>query len=270
MSATVYLISGANRGIGLGMVAQLAARDNVLVVAGVRRLDTGVSELHALQARYPGKIRILKLLSTDKPNNEAAMAEIKKDVGRLDVVIANAGICSEFAPTLELSADAIREHHEVNVLGPLILFQCAYPLLSTTASAPKFVVISAGMGSFAIGPSILANMTAYGMSKAAVNWVAAKLHYEHPELGVFSESRRRDQSDADKEAQVTLAIHPGVVDTDMATTAINNEPLLIANAQVITVEECKGYVDIPILTIYGNTASRVIGSSDGLTHSGWL
>jgi short-subunit dehydrogenase involved in D-alanine esterification of teichoic acids len=107
---TVYLISGANRGIGtqlliiyclcstkgvywilgFGLVKALVKRNSTIVFAGVRDL-TRATELEALAKESSGKLYIVKLISADEVSNTAAIEEIKAKTGRLDVVIANAG-----------------------------------------------------------------------------------------------------------------------------------------------------------------------------------
>ncbi|EIN04982.1 NAD(P)-binding protein [Punctularia strigosozonata HHB-11173 SS5] len=76
MAPVVYLVSGANRGIGLGIVAALVARDDVAVFAGVRDLSSA-DALKDLGAQHPGKLHVVQLVSADKPNNERAISEIK-------------------------------------------------------------------------------------------------------------------------------------------------------------------------------------------------
>jgi NADP-dependent 3-hydroxy acid dehydrogenase YdfG len=61
-----------------------------VVFAGARQPDAA-SDLHALAKEYPGKLHIVKLTSADEADNRAAIDEIKKIAGRLDVVVANAG-----------------------------------------------------------------------------------------------------------------------------------------------------------------------------------
>lgn len=114
MPETVYLVSGANRGIGmyfpslpvyayirtaptlclistgLGIVTELAGHDNTIVFAGARNPDAA-KDLHALVEKHPGKVHIVKLISADRAGNDVAVEEIKATAGRLDVVIANAG-----------------------------------------------------------------------------------------------------------------------------------------------------------------------------------
>jgi NAD(P)-dependent dehydrogenase (short-subunit alcohol dehydrogenase family) len=62
----------------------------VIVFAGARRPDAS-DELLALSKEHSGKLHIIKLTSADEADNRAAVQEIKKTAGRLDVVIANAG-----------------------------------------------------------------------------------------------------------------------------------------------------------------------------------
>ncbi|KAL1724384.1 hypothetical protein EV715DRAFT_260240 [Schizophyllum commune] len=100
MSPTVYLLTGANRGIGLGLAKQIAARPDTIVFAGARNPDRA-TDLHALAAAHPGRVHVLKIVSADRASNAAAVKEVKRVAGRLDVVIANAGMSDCFKPALE-------------------------------------------------------------------------------------------------------------------------------------------------------------------------
>ena len=46
----------------------------------------------------------------------------------------------------------------------------------------KFIVISSAVGSVTVGANLPFNIYAYGASKAAVNWVARKLHHDFPDF----------------------------------------------------------------------------------------
>jgi norsolorinic acid ketoreductase len=78
---------------------------------------------------------------------------------------------------------------DVNTLGPLYLYQATHPLLiaprkinSKDAPTPKFFITSSALGSlgafFATFPT-----TAYGTSKAAVNYVALGIHHQTEDVG---------------------------------------------------------------------------------------
>jgi len=216
MSPTVYLVSGANRGIGLGLITSLARRENVIAFAGARN-PTAAADLQELVLKYPGKVHIVKLTSFDKAENEAAVATIKAIAGRLDVVIANAGISNFYSPSLEIPVEKMREHYEINVIGTLVLFQAAYPLLAASTPSPKFIPISTLGGSIADGASLPMGAVAYGSSKAAMNYLACTLHVQHPNL-------------------ICFPICPGGVDTDMARFAMEKVELM-KQITLITVEE---------------------------------
>ena len=131
MSPTSYLLTGANRGIGealspfsvgprpsndtlpgLGLAKQVAARSNAIPFPGARDPDRA-TDLHALVAAHPGRVHVLKLVSADQANNAAAAEAIMRVAGRLDVVIANAGISDCFKPALEVPPEEIVRHVEV-------------------------------------------------------------------------------------------------------------------------------------------------------------
>ncbi|KAJ7776752.1 aflatoxin biosynthesis ketoreductase-like protein nor-1 [Mycena maculata] len=200
---TVYLVSGANRGIGYGLVATLAARPNTIVFAGAR--DPAAKSLKELVAKHTN-VHPVKLTAGDKADNEAAIAEIQKTAGQLDVIIANAGIANHYGPLATTPLAEFRDHWEVNTLGTVVLFQAAHALLlASPTGAPTFVYISSAVGS--MGRYMPVSASAYGSSKAAANFLVKVLDTEHPALIVF-------------------AISPGWVATDMgnAGAAANGLP----------------------------------------------
>ncbi|KAL1667286.1 hypothetical protein GGF50DRAFT_48855 [Schizophyllum commune] len=203
MSPTVYLVTGANRGIGLALVAALAAaRPDVVVFAGARDLSRA-DKLHALSSAHPGCVHAIKVVSADKENNKAAIEEIKRVAGHLDVVIANAGIGDSYEKALEVPSEQMVRHFEINTNGPLVLFQTTYPLLRESKT-PKFVTISSALGSIALAGQMALDVYAYGTSKAAINWVMRKLHHDFPDMIIFP-------------------ISPGRVLTDMAQAASKDD-----------------------------------------------
>ena len=71
------------------------------------------ADLHALATAHPDRVYILKIVSADRANNAAAVEEVKRVAGRLDVVIANAGMSDCFKPALEVPPEEIVRHVEV-------------------------------------------------------------------------------------------------------------------------------------------------------------
>ncbi|KAI5474262.1 short-chain dehydrogenase/reductase SDR family protein [Pseudohyphozyma bogoriensis] len=197
-SPTVYLVSGATRGLGLGFVTALSLRPNTIVYAGARD-PFSATKLQELADAHPGVVKIVKLESALAEDAKAAAAVIEKEHGKLDVVIANAGIGKDSSPVADVLLDALDEHLRVNTKGPLVLFQATHSLLFKSDSGkPKFVLISSAGGS--IGLSFDMRLAAYGTSKAAANFLLAMMHNEHKDL-------------------IALAIEPGPTATDMGKDA---------------------------------------------------
>lgn len=82
---------------------------------------------------------------------------------------------------LQPATSISRMHAQVNTVGPLVLFQTTYPLLKNSIS-PKFILVASGVGSIEEGTQMTGLLT-YGASKAAANYVARSIHFEHPDIG---------------------------------------------------------------------------------------
>ncbi|KAJ7644521.1 aflatoxin biosynthesis ketoreductase-like protein nor-1 [Roridomyces roridus] len=189
-------VTGSNRGIGHGLVSVLAARPDAIVFAGAR--DPMADSLKELAAKYPN-LHPIHFVANDVVNNEAAVAEIKKTAGQLDVVIANAGIGNYAGPLSKTPLSVFTEHWQVNTLGTVVLFQAVQDLLlASPTGEPIFAYISSGVGS--IGGFINFSTSGYGASKAASNYLIKALDAEHPSL-------------------ISMAISPGWVATDMGNSS---------------------------------------------------
>ena len=98
--------------LGLALVTTLGARPDTIVFAGARN-PSGATDLHALAKAHPDRFHVIKVVSPDKENNLEAAKEIQRVAGRLDVVIANAGISECIAPALEVPPEEMVKHFEV-------------------------------------------------------------------------------------------------------------------------------------------------------------
>ncbi|KAF7982426.1 hypothetical protein HWV62_28551 [Athelia sp. TMB] len=212
---TRYLITGANRGIGLGLTKSYLLRANTTVIAAVRD-PTNTSTVESLQQLKAGpgsKIIIVKIDSSSATDAGEAVRLLRSEHGiaELDVVIANAGICNHLAlgPVSEASIEEIRSHFEVNTIGPLVLFQATVPLLEASKNG-KFIALSDSASDLMTDPFMV-----YGTSKAALNFILRKIHVEHPNI-------------------TSMAIYPGWVSTDMGSAAAD---IIKPSESPISVEE---------------------------------
>lgn len=100
----------------------------------------------------------------------------------VDVVIANSGISDYYGTAAETPLEALRKHLDVNTIGPLALFQAFLPLLAKSTN-PRFVAMSTGVASLGDMEAMpLMPVTAYGASKAALNYIVRKIHFENPRV----------------------------------------------------------------------------------------
>ncbi|KAE8442836.1 hypothetical protein EG329_002808 [Mollisiaceae sp. DMI_Dod_QoI] len=190
---TNVLITGANRGIGKALITTYLSRPNHIVIAGIRNPSHPTSQsLLSLPTASGTKLILIKIDSSVDTDAATAIHTLKTEhkITHLDLLIANAGICDHFAPTLELPAEEWAKTFQINTIAPLLLVQASYPLLqaSTTLKhqTPKAVFISSSVGSIAHAHVKLPfDCAQYGASKAALNYIARKLHGEIQDVCIF-------------------------------------------------------------------------------------
>ena len=182
------LIIGANRGIGLALAQQHAARGD-RVLAACRESSP---ELDAAVAAGCG--RVLQGLDVRESGSAAALAaELAKE--RLQRLLVVAGVLSREGLE-QLDADAVDRIHwqiEVNAIAPLRLVHALLPLLDGGA---KVGLLTSRMGS--MGDNGSGGYYGYRMSKAALNAAGRSLALDLAGRGI-----------------TVLLLHPGYVRTGM-------------------------------------------------------
>jgi NAD(P)-dependent dehydrogenase (short-subunit alcohol dehydrogenase family) len=162
IAGSVALVTGANRGIGRALAAELVERGAAKVYATAR--DTAKVDL-------PG-VEVLPLDITD-PEQVAAAAEIARDV---TLLVNNAGISSGLSLLNSPEAD-IRREMEVNLFGTLNVTRAFAPTLVRNGGGAMLNVLSA-LSWYAFPGS-----GAYAMSKAAEWGMSNALRLELFEQG---------------------------------------------------------------------------------------
>ncbi len=190
----VALVSGANRGIGKEVARQLTELSYEVLLGG--RNDAKASAAaEELRESTGGVVRAVTLDVADPQSIEAAAQAVSRDPGRLDVLVNNAGIGSDFgvagaAPDFE----AIQRALDTNFFGAYRLTIALLGLLRESAHA-RIVNVSSGMG----GVAEMGGWTpGYRVSKAAMNAMTRILSTELKDEGILVNSAC-----------------PGFVDTDM-------------------------------------------------------
>jgi NAD(P)-dependent dehydrogenase (short-subunit alcohol dehydrogenase family) len=191
----IAVVTGANRGIGLGVVRGLAQR-GYLTILGARDLARGEAAAAEL-AREQLRVLPRELDVTDQANIDHLAHELGERYGHLDVLVNNAAIHYDtWQAALNADLRVVREAMETNVYGPWRMVQALLPLLEASSSG-RIVNVSSEAGSLA---SMGGGTPAYALSKAALNALTRMLAAE---LG-----RRRPRI-------LVNAVCPGWVATDM-------------------------------------------------------
>ncbi|MEI9993228.1 MAG: SDR family oxidoreductase [Rhizomicrobium sp.] len=182
----IALVTGANQGIGLQIAKDLAA-EGLTVLVGSRNLESGQKAAREIGANA----HAIQLDVTNAASIAAAAERIRKEFGRLDVLVNNAGISKIGQPKgavedivksgriSSASLDDIRTIYETNVFGVIAVTQAMLPLLRTSTAA-RVVNVSSGVGSLTrtLGPGGEHLRALYGMysaSKTALNAVTVGL-----------------------------------------------------------------------------------------------
>jgi NAD(P)-dependent dehydrogenase (short-subunit alcohol dehydrogenase family) len=206
------LVTGANRGIGLELCAQLRRRGHQVI--GVCRNAT--PELARLGVRVEAGIDVAV---------DGALADLAKRLAgvKIDWLVCNAGILGHESLDA-LDVDAVRKQFEVNALGPL---RTVHALLPNLARGAKVALITSRMGSIADNGS--GSSYGYRMSKAALNAAGVSLARDLAGRGI-----------------AVALLHPGYVKTEMTGNSGNVTPdkaavQLIERIEALTLAESGGF-----------------------------
>ncbi|MDX2129832.1 MAG: SDR family oxidoreductase [Chloroherpetonaceae bacterium] len=208
-SQKIALVTGANKGIGLETVKQLAEK-GVKVYLGSRDEARGQKAAESLRA-LGLDVTFVPLDMTNPAHFSALKSMLESSHGRLDILVNNAGIQIEDHTwskntTSTISQEILRETFETNFFGLVHLTHTLLPLIRKS-DAGRIVNLTSILGSLTLhatpGSPIYETKTfAYNTSKAALNMYTIHLAHELQGTNIR-----------------VNAAHPGWVKTDMGTDA---------------------------------------------------
>jgi NAD(P)-dependent dehydrogenase (short-subunit alcohol dehydrogenase family) len=180
----VALITGANKGLGLEMSRQLG-QQGLLTLIAARNLQA--AQAAATTLKNEGlKAQAIELDVTDSAQIQAAVREIDKQFGKLDILINNAGVMLDgdwiISNASSISVDIIRQTFNTNFFALVELTQALLPLI-LKSSGGRIVNMASIEGSLTLhadpnSPIYDSKPFAYDASKAAVNSFTVHLAHE--------------------------------------------------------------------------------------------
>jgi NAD(P)-dependent dehydrogenase (short-subunit alcohol dehydrogenase family) len=169
------IVTGANRGVGQGIVKQLATLGyrTILTSRDERKGQQTLAEIKTeLGTRLAGELVYHQLDVTDTESVQRLYAFVVAEYGTAEVLVNNAAVLlDQFGRILQTPLETFRATLETNLYGPLLLCQAFLPLM-LERNYGRVVNVSSGAGQ--IG-EMVNDMTAYRLSKIALNGLTLML-----------------------------------------------------------------------------------------------
>jgi 3-oxoacyl-[acyl-carrier protein] reductase len=205
LSGKVALVTGGSRGIGRAASEALAKQGAHVVINYVSN-EAAARETAQVIEQAGGKAELVQFDVADGEAAEKAISEVAKRLGRLDILVASAGITVD-GLLLRLKDDDFDRILAVNVKGAVA---CARAAIRTMmrAKTGRIVFLSSVVGEMGN-----AGQTAYAASKAALLGVTKSLAREYASRGI-----------------TVNAVTPGFVDTDMTSNLTDDQKVAMLTA----------------------------------------
>jgi len=238
----ICFVTGAARGIGKGIVTEFAKNGATVYANGLR--EGSIDELSIkMREKYNANVIPLYFNVTDAVASKEAIMKIKRDQGRLDVLVNNAGIMKDSLIGM-ISKSLIEETFDVNVFAVIEMLQLAAKLMVRQKSG-SIINISSIIG---------------------VNGNKGQLVYSASKGAIIAITKSAAKELSDKNIRVN-AVAPGIIDTDLSR-AVGEERILkrlenvgmgrlgtpedVANACVYLASDLSKYVTGQIIGVDGS------------------
>ncbi len=234
MTPRNWFITGTSSGFGRTMTDILLARGD-RVTATVRKAGA----LDDLAARYPQQLRVAVLDVTDTDAVRRVVDQAFSAMGRIDVVVNNAGY-GLFGAAEEVSDDAIRRQIDTNVIGSIQVIRAALPHLRTQGGGRILQVSSEG------GQITYPSFSLYHTSKWAIEGFVESVAQEVAPFGITftilepGPAKTRFGSGLERATPMAIYENTPVGDVRRAfasgSFAVKGDPVKMAQAMVDSVD----------------------------------
>jgi 3-oxoacyl-[acyl-carrier protein] reductase len=194
LSGKVAIVTGGSRGIGRSVAEALAGQGAHVVLTYVKGEEEARKAVESISARGHGKAEALQLDVADMKATEEAIAAVAKRLGRLDILVANAGVAVDNL-LLRVKEEEIDRVLAVNLKGAIASARAATKVMMR-ARTGRVIFLSSVVGEMGN-----AGQAVYSASKAALLGLTKTLAREYASRAI-----------------TVNAVAPGFIDTDMTTS----------------------------------------------------
>ena len=200
MQKKIALVTGSSSGIGYE-TALLLARNGFHTCATMRNTEKSES-LRKIAEKEKLPIRFVQLDVDDDDSVDRAIREIEKELGKIDVLINNAGygLVGGFE---DLALDEIRQQFETNLFGVIRVIQRVLPGMRTRRNG---IIVNISSGAGIVG---FPCMSGYVSTKFALEGLSESIAHELLPFGIK-----------------VIIIEPGVIKTDFVRNSVTSKRAL--------------------------------------------
>lgn len=217
MSGKTALVTGAGRGIGLGITQKLASEGFNVVICDVWPEADIESIVDDIEKKYQVQAMYCRCDVTDAAGRQAMLDAIVERFGALNVLVNNAGVAPKVrADVLEMSEESYDRVMTINLKGPYFLTQLvAKHMIEMKNENSDFEACIINTGSISADTASISRgeycLSKAGVSMATMLWATRLGEYNIP----------------------VYEIRPGVIKTDMTATVTEKYDKLIAEGLTI-------------------------------------
>ena len=242
LDGKVCLVTGASRGIGAATVKRFA-QEGAVVYANARTPKNLDDLCIELSEKYNTTVKALYFDVRDEAAAKKAVLQIRKETGRLDVLVNNAGVMKDALIGM-ISKDLMQEIYDTNVFGVMNMIQLASKVMMFQKSGSIINLSSI------VGLKGNPGQLVYSATKGAVTAMTKTAAKELASQGIR-----------------VNAVAPGMIDTDMFRSIGNEKmqehianirmgrlgtPEEVADAILFLASDLSGYITGEILGVNGS------------------
>jgi NAD(P)-dependent dehydrogenase (short-subunit alcohol dehydrogenase family) len=179
LDGKVAIVTGSSAGIGEAIAILLASRGAIVTVCGrdQGRLQAVLDKVVTASGGHKDKVLAVQGDLTDHNVRKQIIDQTVAKFGRLDILVANAGVSGEFKPIWEVTEKSYNEVIDTNLTSVFFLIKEAVPHLEKTKGNIVSISSIAALMTFSA-------ISVYSMAKAALDHLTRCLAVELGQKGI--------------------------------------------------------------------------------------